>query len=65
MLPWENTFADATRKLDLEYKAGKHTDVCQKALNSMTYVIEVTRTKMYKEEHFGPSPQSTCLGKQG
>ena len=45
MLPWENAFADATRKLDLEYKAGTHTHVCQKILNSMTYTIEVARTK--------------------
>lgn len=45
MLPWENAFADATRKLDLEYKAGRHTHVCQKTLNSMTYAIEVARTK--------------------
>lgn len=45
MLPWENAFADATRKLDLEYKAGRHTHVCQKILNSMTYAIEVARTK--------------------
>lgn len=45
MLPWEKAFADAARKLDLEYKAGRHTHVCQKILNSMTYAIEVARTK--------------------
>ena len=45
MLPREKAFADAARKLDLEYKAGRHTHVCQKILNSMTYAIEVARTK--------------------
>ena len=50
--PMENAFADATRKLDLEYKAGRHTDVCQKVLNSLTYTIEVARTEMYREENF-------------
>lgn len=49
LLPWENAFADATRKLNPECKAGRHADVGQEVLNPMTYVIEPTRTEMYKE----------------
>lgn len=45
MLPWENAFADVTRKSDLEYKAGRHINVVQKVLNSVTYAIKVTQTK--------------------
>jgi len=68
MLPWENAFADATRKLDLEYKAGRHTHVCQKILNYMTYAIEVARTKKCTKKKMltevQASPESTCLDKQ-